>query len=59
MKPKISLFTSLYRGLEHLKGFLEDIEGQTMFKECELVIIGANSPEKEEEEAILQPYLHK
>ena len=59
MKPKISLFTSLFKGSEHLRGFLEDIEGQTMFKECELVIIGANSPEKEEEEAILQPYLHK
>ena len=59
MKPKVSLYTSLFKGAKHLKGFLEDVERQTIFKECELVIINANSPEREEEEAILKPYLHK
>lgn len=59
MKPKVSLYTSLFKGAKHLKGFLEDMERQTIFKECELVIINANSPEREEEEAILKPYLDK
>ena len=59
MKPKISLFTSLFKGASHLEGFLEDTVRQTIFDKCELVIINANSPEKEEEEAILKPYLDK
>ena len=59
MSAKISLFTSLFKGAKHLQGFLEDIESQTIFEECELIIINANSPEREEEEAILKPFLEK
>ena len=50
MKPKISLFTSLFKGKVHLKGFLEDITNQSFFRRSELILINANSPEKEEEE---------
>ena len=50
MNPKISIITSLYKGGEFIKGFLDDIVGQTIFKdECELIIIDANSPEGEKE----------
>ena len=59
MKPKISLFTSLFKGKAHLKGFLEDIISQSFFRQSELIIINANSPEKEEEEEILSEYLSR
>ena len=50
MNPKISIITSLYKGGEFIKGFLEDIVSQTIFKDkCELMIIDANSPEGEKE----------
>tara|TARA_Y100000004_G_C8829570_1_gene375545 strand:- start:116 stop:853 length:738 start_codon:yes stop_codon:yes gene_type:complete len=50
MNPKISIITSLYKGGEYIKGFLEDIVNQTIFKEeCELIIIDANSPDNEKD----------
>ena len=50
MDPKISIITSLYKGKDFIKGFLEDIVNQTIFKEkCELIIIDANSPDKEKD----------
>jgi len=50
MEPKISIITSLYRGKDFIKGFLEDIINQTIFKEkCELIIIDANSPDNEKD----------
>ena len=50
MNPKISIITSLYKGGEYIKGFLEDIVNQTIFKDkCELIIIDANSPDNEKD----------
>ena len=50
MNPKISIITSLYKGGAHIKGFLDDIVNQTIFKkECELIIIDANSPDNEKD----------
>ena len=46
--PKISIIVPLYKGEKHIKGFLESIESQTIFNKCELIIVNANSPEKEE-----------
>jgi glycosyltransferase involved in cell wall biosynthesis/GT2 family glycosyltransferase len=56
--PKVSIITSVYKGDEYIKQFLEDITNQTIFKEkCELLLIDANSPGNEEE--AIKPYLEK
>jgi len=48
--PKLSIITSVFNGDEYIEGFLEDVTGQTIFKEkCELILINANSPGNEEE----------
>src|ERR1700730_634961 len=47
-KPRISIITSVYKGDEFIEGFLSDIVRQTIFNECELIIINANSPGNEE-----------
>lgn len=55
--PKISIITSIYKAEAYIKGFLEDITKQTIFDNCELILINANSPENEEE--IIKEYLEK
>ena len=47
-KPRVSIITSVYKGDEFIAGFLADIVQQTIFDECELLIINANSPGNEE-----------
>lgn len=47
-KPRVSIITSLYKGEEFIRGFLENITSQTIFAECELIIGNVNSPENEE-----------
>ncbi len=46
--PRVSIITSVYNGDEFIAGFLEDITKQTIFDECELLLINANSPGNEE-----------
>jgi len=55
--PKISIITSVYNGDEFIEGFLEDITRQTIFDQCELIMINANSPGNEE--AVIQTYMNK
>jgi len=56
--PKISILTSVYDGDEFIEAFLEDITQQTIFESnCELILINANSPGKEEE--VINKYLAK
>jgi hypothetical protein len=45
--PKISLITSLYNGDEHIDDFLRNMTSQSVFEQCELIIIDANSPGNE------------
>jgi glycosyltransferase involved in cell wall biosynthesis len=45
--PRVTIITSLYKGGLFIEGFLEDIIKQTIFDECELLIINANSPDNE------------
>ncbi len=52
---KVSIITSLYAGDEHIQGFMENITNQSIFKDCELVIVNANSPHHEED--VIFPYL--
>jgi glycosyltransferase involved in cell wall biosynthesis len=46
--PIISIITSVYKGQVFIESFLQDIVQQTIFEQCELIIINANSPENEE-----------
>lgn len=55
--PKISIITSLYKGGGFINGFLENITKQTIFHKCELIIIDANSPEKED--VVIKQYMKK
>jgi len=45
--PKITVFCPLYAGEKHIEGFLKSMQNQTIFHQCELIIIDANSPENE------------
>ncbi len=55
INPCISIITSLYKGDLFIKGFLDDITQQTIFNDCELIIINANSPGNEEQ--IISSYM--
>lgn len=50
----VSAIASLYKGRRYLETFLENITSQTLFDRSELIIIDANSPEKEAE--LIQRY---
>lgn len=54
-KPRVSIITSVYNGDEFIAGFLEDITRQTIFADCELILINANSPGNEE--PIIREYM--
>lgn len=45
--PRVSIITSVYDGDQFIEGFLHDIVAQTIFDECELILINANSPGNE------------
>src|SRR5581483_10009648 len=56
-KPRVSIITSMYNGDEYIEEFLADIVRQTIFKQCELILINANSPGHEEK--IIQKYMNR
>lgn len=56
-KPRVSIITSVFKGNDFIAGFLSDITRQTIFDQCELIIINANSPG--DEEPIILQYLKK
>ena len=55
--PKISIITSLYKGKKYIKHFMEEVTNQTVFNNCELIILDANSPDNEYE--VIKPYCEK
>lgn len=55
--PKISIITSMYNGDEFIEGFLADITRQTVFDQCELILINADSPGSEE--LTIKKYMEK
>lgn len=55
--PKISIITSLYNGIEFIEHFLQDITRQTIFHNCELIILDANSEQNEYK--IIKKYMNK
>lgn len=46
---KVTIITSLYKGGKYISGFLHDISRQTIFEDCSLYILDANSPDNEYE----------
>jgi hypothetical protein len=51
----VSIITSLYRGGDFIRSFLQNITSQTIFRShCELIIIDANSPDGEH--AVIDEY---
>lgn len=56
-KPRVSIITSVFDGDEFIAGFLSDITRQTIFEQCELIMVNANSPGQEE--AIIKEYMKK
>ena len=55
--PLVSIITSVFQGDKYIQHFLEDITRQTIFHQCELILVNANSPGNEE--SIIQKYLSK
>jgi glycosyltransferase involved in cell wall biosynthesis len=55
--PRVSIITSLFKGDKFIESFMREIVKQTIFDQCELIIINANSPE--DEEAIILPYVER
>ena len=55
--PTLTIITSLYKGEDYIKTFLENITSQTIFEQCQLFIINANSPQNEY--SIIKEYLAK
>jgi len=55
--PRVSIITSLYRGDNHIEGFLENITAQTYFDKCELFIVDSASSGNEDE--TIQQYQDK
>jgi len=53
--PVISIITSVYNGDEFIEGFMRDITQQTIFNQCELIMINANSSGNEE--AVIKHYM--
>ncbi|QQR54206.1 glycosyltransferase [bacterium] len=46
---RVSIITSVFDGDAYIKRFMENIVQQTIFHECELLLINANSPGNEDE----------
>tara|TARA_R100001082_G_scaffold28146_1_gene14136 strand:+ start:2745 stop:4376 length:1632 start_codon:yes stop_codon:yes gene_type:complete len=53
-KPKVSIISTFYKAEKFIEGFMEDITSQTIFHECEFIIVDSASPGKEQE--IVQSY---
>lgn len=47
--PKVSIISTFYKAEEFLDGFMEDLSSQSIFKDCELIVIDSGSPGKEKE----------
>jgi glycosyltransferase involved in cell wall biosynthesis len=54
---KLTIVTSLYKGKNYIESFLQNITNQTIWDQCELFILDANSPDGEFE--YIKPYMEK
>jgi glycosyltransferase involved in cell wall biosynthesis len=53
--PRVSIITSVYKGDHYILKFLQDITRQTIFDQCQLIIVNANSPG--DEERVIKDYM--
>jgi glycosyltransferase involved in cell wall biosynthesis len=58
-QPKISILTSVFAGNNFIAQFLADITNQTIFDQCELILINANPLGESLEENIINIYCAK
>tara|TARA_R110002033_G_scaffold171064_1_gene215689 strand:- start:375 stop:2003 length:1629 start_codon:yes stop_codon:yes gene_type:complete len=54
-RPKVSIITTFYKAEEYLEGFLQNITTQTIFDQCELVLVDTGSPGNEQK--MIEEYL--
>jgi hypothetical protein len=54
---KVTIITSLYKGRTYIESFLKNITDQTIWDQCELFILDANSPDGEID--YIKPYIEK
>ncbi|MCH9631314.1 MAG: hypothetical protein S4CHLAM37_13360 [Chlamydiia bacterium] len=47
-EPKVTILTYVYKGEKNIEHFLNDITKQTIYSDCEHILINADSPENEE-----------
>lgn len=59
MHYKISIITSILNGKDFIEEFLKDVERQTIFNECQLIMIDANSNDYVETEKYIEPFIEK
>ncbi len=52
--PKVSIVTTIYRASSQIRAFMDNMTSQTVFDQCELIIIDAESPDQEA--AIIDEY---
>jgi glycosyltransferase involved in cell wall biosynthesis len=57
MSPRVSIITSIHKGEKYISHFLNDITKQTIFNDCELILVNAASPENEK--AYIDPFLER
>lgn len=57
--PRISIITSLFRGSEFIPQFIENIKRQTIFNDCEFLIINANAGEVQEDWVLFRDFVNK
>tara|TARA_R110000824_G_scaffold80365_2_gene202090 strand:+ start:10254 stop:11948 length:1695 start_codon:yes stop_codon:yes gene_type:complete len=55
--PKITVFCPIYNSKQYLVNFLDSITKQTIFNQCELIIINANSPDMEFENRVIEEFI--
>lgn len=55
--PRVSIITSVFSGDLFIEEFMKNITGQTIFEQCELIMVNANSPGHEEE--VIKKYMKK
>ena len=56
-RPKVSIITTFYKAEEYLEGFLQNITTQSVFDQCELVMVDTASPGNEQK--MVQDYVSK
>jgi glycosyltransferase involved in cell wall biosynthesis len=50
--PRVSIITSIFKSKKFIRHFLEDVARQTIVRDCELLLLDANSPENEAEDCL-------